>query len=171
MNFVLCVFIYVLSQFVGLAWADNNIYQYKNKDGNWVFTNKPVKNGQKLSLPPLAVYSSPITKKDYTNQYFIQKAPISTKTALYNKSNDYNKVSYSGKTETGRKQILNEELLHEKQALSDSEQVLASARQTRLPSEKNKPEQYQARLQMLQDTVEEHQKNIIILSNQLGIAN
>jgi outer membrane PBP1 activator LpoA protein len=74
-----------------------------------------------------------------------------------------------GTNEVGRQQILNEELALEQKALTDSQQALQSGMATRLPSEQNNPEQYQARIKALRDAVTEHQKNIDILSNQLGV--
>jgi len=147
------------------GFADD-IYLYKDKNGNSVYTNKPVKNAKKLNLPPLSVYSSPMSKRDYAAKGYTQ-APNETKsTKIYTKD-----TAPTYGNETGRQQILNEELNREKQALSDSQQALTTAKQTKLASEINQPEQYLARIQSLQDAVTEHQKNISTLSKQLGVNN
>lgn len=144
------------------SFADD-IYLYTDKNGNSVYTNKPVKNAKKVKLPPISVYSSPMTKSDFKATSYTQPNEAKV-TKIYTKT-----VAPTYGNETGRQQILAEELSREKQALSDSQQALATAKQTKLASEINKPEQYQARIQSLQDAVTEHQKNISTLSKQLGV--
>lgn len=147
----------------------DDIYQYTDKKGNLVYTNKATKNAKKVNLPPISIYSSPMTKNDYGATGYTNK-PSQTNSknpTIYTKTTAQN----SGTNETGRQQILAEELSKEKQALSDTQQALATAKQTKLASEKNNPELYQTRIQSLQDAVTEHTKNISILSNQLGVSN
>ncbi len=158
------VFAIALLGFISKLFADD-IYIYKDKNGNSVYTNKPVKNAQKVKLPPISVYSSPMTKNDYAATSYTQPSRTKT-TKIYTKTT----VPAYG-NEIGRQQILAEELSREKQALSDSQQALATAKQTKLASEINQPVQYQARIQSLQDAVTEHQKNISTLSTQLGVNN
>lgn len=143
----------------------DDIYLYTDKNGNSVYTNKPVKNAKKVKLPPISVYSSPMTKSDFAASGYTQ--PNGAKiTKIYTKA-----VTPTYGNEIGRQQILAEELSREKQALNDSQQALTTAKQTKLASEMNQPEQYQARIQSLQDAVTEHQKNISTLSKQLGVNN
>jgi hypothetical protein len=150
-----------------LALADE-IYQYQKADGTIVFTNKPVKNAKKVKLPPLSVYSSPMTKSDYQAAGYT--APMQH--GQSNKLQSYaNPLSTAGFNEVGRKQILSEELARERQALSDSQAALLEAKQNPLASEKNHPTEHANRLQALHDAITEHQKNIAILSQQLGINN
>ena len=47
------------------CYADDTIYQYKDKNGATVFTNKPVKNGKKVVLPAITVYAAPMTQSDF----------------------------------------------------------------------------------------------------------
>lgn len=153
---------------VGIAKADS-VYQYTDSSGMTVFTNKPVKNSKKLNLPPLSVYAAPITKNDYYAKGYTNKSNGNNGVAkVYVKNPSGGSF---GTNEVGRSQILNEELTKEKQALSDSQQALNQAKKTKLPSEQNNPDLYQQRIQSLQDAVTEHQKNIDILSKQLGVNN
>jgi hypothetical protein len=157
----------LLLMMLSLVYADD-IYQYQDKNGAMVFTNKPVKNGKKVNLPPISVYAAPMTQRDYNSSGLTDKpgnpvaSPGLAKIYVKNSSPSF------GTNEVGRQQILNEELASEKQALTDSQQALTAGKATTLPSEQNNPVKYQTRIQALQDAVTEHQKNITILSKQLG---
>lgn len=141
----------------------DDIYQYVDKNGTTVFSNKPVKGAKKVNLPPITVYASPMTKNDYNAAGYT--TPATVKKA---KNNSTIGTQNLGTNEVGRNQILSEELEHEKQALNDAQKALEAGKQTKLDSEKNNPDQYQARMQALQDAVTEHEKNIDILTKQLG---
>lgn len=160
MNLLLALFI---SFFTTKIFADN-VYQYTDSKGQLVFTNKPVKNAKKVKLPPISVYAAPMTKSDYKGKSYNSK-PSDNVAKIYVKKSADN----LGTNEVGRNEILNDELAKEKLALNDSQQALAQAKKTKLPSEQNNPELYQERIQGLQDAVTEHQKNIDILSKQLGL--
>ena len=139
-----------------------DIYQYTTNNGTTVFTNKPVKNAQKVTLPPLSIYASPMSKQDYHALGYTNGA------AQQQKDKSKSNKNY-GINETGRLQILNEELQHEKQGLTDAKAALALAKQGGLlPSEKNNPTLYKSRIQALDDAVTEHQKNIQTLTQQLA---
>lgn len=164
------------------VWAAaDDIYQYTAKNGTLVFTNKPVKNAQKVNLPPLTVYAAPMTRKDFAAQGYTAANVSSNSMKIYpynsfhypetNYTSRISKAPQLGTNELGRQQILNEELDHEKQALADAQQLLLTGSQSALASEIDHPERHQARIQALQDAVTEHQKNIYILSDQLGINN
>ena len=158
----------VLSIMASAVIAED-IYQYQAANGAMVFTNKPVKNAQKVKLPPISVYASPMTKGDYASNSLTGKSvppPINlVKSAkIYVKDTSPN----IGTNEAGRHQILSDELNSEKQALNDSQSALNNAKGNKLPSEQNNPDKYQARVQSLRDAVTEHQKNIALLSTQLG---
>jgi len=146
---------------IGVVNADD-IYQYTDKNGTTVYSNKPSKGAKKVNLPPITVYASPMTKADYNAKSYTD--PTAKKVKVVKNGSQQN----LGTNETGRRQVLTEELNHEKLALEDAQKALDTAKQTKLDSEKNNPTQYQARIQALQDAVTEHQKNIDILSNQLG---
>ena len=160
MNYKCSLLVFTL--FYAVTHADD-IYQYQDKNGTTVFSNKPVKNAQKVTLPPLTIYAAPMTQNDFNAQSYTNEQSLSR----------YPKIapSHLGSREQGRRQILAEELAHEKNGLDDAQQALATSQQTKLASEKNNPQQYQARLQALQDTITEHQKNIAILSQQLDNVN
>ncbi|RTL12139.1 MAG: DUF4124 domain-containing protein [Neisseriaceae bacterium] len=153
------------------CYASDTIYQYKDKNGATVFTNKPVKNGKKVVLPAITVYAAPMTQSDFKAKGYTNST--TAKNAIQDsaiKKNYTQSINQNlGTNEVGRQQILNEELALEQKALTDSQQALQSGMATKLPSEQNNPEQYQARIKALRDAVTEHQKNIDILSNQLGI--
>lgn len=156
---------FTLLLITAFAYADN-VYEYTDKNGMVVFTNKPIKNGKKVDLPPISVYASPITQNDYHAKGYTQKKNTNNQAVKVYVKNPTG--SNFGTNETGRRQVLNEELQSEKTALSDSQTALTQAKTSKLPSEKNNPTLYQQRIQGLQDAVTEHQKNIEILSKQLG---
>lgn len=154
--------------FMMSADADE-IYQYQDKNGAMVFTNKPVKNAKKVNLPPLSVYAAPMSENDYKANGLIAKGnsnnkPSSAQAKIYVK----NSSPSFGTNEAGRQQVLSDELEYEQQALKDARQALIAGQPTKLPSEQKDPQAYQARIQGLRDAVTEHEKNIDILSRQLG---
>ncbi len=148
-----------------LTLMADTIYQYTNKDGTLVFTNKPTKNSSKVQLPPLNIYASPISKADLNAHSYTatQRALLAINASTQNTNR--------GMASTGRQQILQEELQKEKLAWDDARAALATAKQVPLPSEKDHPQLTDARLKALQDATLEHQKNIDILSQQLGLNN
>ncbi len=163
---------YILLSIITSTVIADEIYQYTDVKGNLVYTNKAIKNAKKVTLPPISVYSSPMTKSDYMANNYTNKVNNSAKNnkipTIYPRANTQKNI---GTNEIGRRQLLTEELGKEKLALSDTQQALTTAKQTKLASEKNNPQLYQDRIQSLQDAVTEHTKNISILSNQLGISN
>lgn len=154
----------------GSLFADE-IYQYQDKNGAMVFTNKPVKNAKKVNLPPLSVYAAPMTENDYNSSSLTGKTSNSQRSSsglakIYVKDSS---PSF-GTNEAGRQQVLSDELDYEKQALKDAKQALING-QGKLTSEQKDPQAYQARIQGLKDAVTEHEKNIDILSRQVGRSN
>lgn len=149
-------FLFILIAIISSIFADE-IYQYTDKNGRQVYTNKPVKNATKMKLPALTIYT-PSNRKSQTRDN-VRK--------IYPKENN---VSYLP-NQTGRQLVLSEELNKEKQALIDTKEALAQAKKTPLASEKNDKTAYNNRIQALQDATIEHQKNIDVLSKQLNISN
>lgn len=148
---------------VNSVFAADSVYEYVDKNGNVTYSNKPSKNAKKVTLPPISVYSAPMSLNSYSNKPSAKNnSGIKT---IYPKSSV---PQYSGTNETGRKQILTEELASEKLALVDSQQALSEAKKIKLSSEKTNDASYQKRIQALEDSVTEHQKNIDILNKQLG---
>ncbi|MDD3266083.1 MAG: DUF4124 domain-containing protein [Burkholderiales bacterium] len=148
-------FIILIATIISFAFADD-VYQYTDKNGRQVYTNKPVKNATKMTLPALTIYTPPKNSQTKDN---VRK--------IYPKEN-YN--SYLSNP-TGRQLILAEELSKEKQALADTKDAIAQAKKTPLASEKNNKDAYNKRIQALQDAITEHQKNIDVLSKQLNAGN
>ncbi len=146
-NFILLIAI------TSSIFADD-IYQYTDKNGRQVYTNKPVKNATKMKLPALTTYTPPSRNKSNIKK-------------IYPKENN---ISYLP-NQTGRQLVLSEELNKEKQALSDTKDALTIAKKTLLTSEKNNKAAYDNRIQALQDAITEHQKNIDVLSKQLNVSN
>lgn len=144
------IYLFIAIIYCSITSADD-VYQYTDKNGRQVFTNKPVKNAKKMQLPTLTIYTPP-KKSDNT----VKK--------IYPRDN----TSYLTNP-TGRQLILSEELKNEKLALKDTNDALIQAKKTPLASEKNNPQAYNQRIQALQDAATEHQKNIDVLSRQLNI--
>lgn len=144
----------------------SNIYQYIDKSGHLVITNKPRVNAQKMKLPPLVVYASPMTANDlyaegYTADFAKHGSGGLTSTVTINTV-----TSTPNLHDKGRKMVLLEELNHEKNALDDSLKMWKEAKQRRISTED--AFSYQNRLQALEDNVKEHQKNISLLTRTLN---
>lgn len=75
---------------------------------------------------------------------------------------------YVGANETGRRQILRNELTKEQIALSDTQQMLIQSKNMKFNSEIHNQAAYQNRIQSLQNAIKEHKKNIELLNKQLG---
>lgn len=142
----------------------SEIYCYTNKNGTTVCSNKGKAPADAINVHKFkgggTVYVSPTPlTKPQTQATSGYKAKIVDR--------GLNSVNNRGTNETGRKQILRDELGQEKQALSDSQKALIDGK-AKLASEKNNPQKYNERMQSLQDAITEHQKNIATLSKQLG---
>lgn len=129
---------------------DDNIYSYVDGSGNTIVSNIPHSGSSRMKLPPLPVYVRPMSKSDllaprYTNQVNINKPPA--------KSN----------LELGRTEVLTEELNHEKNALATTEKLLITAKSMSHQDINT----YNSRIQLLNDAITEHQKNIDLLTKQL----
>ena len=151
--------------FIQSIFADT-VYENIDKNGNIIYSNKPSKNAKKVSLPPISIYSSPMKLNNSANKKYTNTS--SNVKTIYPK-NVNGSMQYKGTNENGRNQILSQELSSEKLALVDSQQALSEAKKVKLSSEKYDNNTYQKRIQGLQDAVTEHQKNIEILSKQLGV--
>jgi len=139
---------YLLLAILATSFAiADDIYQYTDSNNNIIISNKKTPNANKMELPPLTVYASPTTKKD-----------IQGGNTISNNSGRSNK----------RQQVLNEELNREKLALSNTQILLEQAKKLQLS--KNSKEQQLAKEQIntLSDAINEHNKNIGILTKQLG---
>lgn len=146
--------------FATIAHA-SDIYQYKDSSGRTVYTNKPVKGAKKVDLPPLSEYAAPMTSRDIQSKSYTGYSDTKATTGKITSNN-------MSTNEQGRNKVLREELNREIQALKDSKQALNEGKKIHLGAENSNPSAYETRVQALQDAVTEHQKNIDILSKQLG---
>lgn len=143
-----------LMQETGAIITPNSVYQYIDTHGNLVITNKPKPQAKKIDLPPLIVYANPMTANDlYANGYTEPQNIGGGDNKKYKPIININ--------ETSRQLVLNEELAHERQALTNALTLLNEAKRTKLSTESDK--EYLIRLQSLQDNLEEHKKNIQML--------
>lgn len=128
-----------LCGFMHNAYADTQVYQSMDKSGTMVVGNKPPSSGgQLMDLPPLLVVPA--------SQMQGKQQPQLT-----------------GK-ESKRRLILQEELTREQQALKEAQTILAQSSNIKTKDEVQNKE----RSRILQDAINEHQKNISILNKQLG---
>lgn len=136
------------------------IYEYVDESGNLVITNKHKVKARKMKLAPLVIYASPMTKNDlYTDGDTVNLPKSDLKTSpIHNWDKSIPNIN-----ETSRNFVLSEELTHEKEAFNSAQTLLTNARAGKLITEDNT--QYKNRLQMLQDNVEEHKKNIELLTS------
>lgn len=144
----------------------DDIYYYKDKAGITVYSNKPVANSQKLDLPPLSVYAKPMNYNDFNARGYT-KAPNSQN---INPSNAMPSIPMNAAEKT-RQQILQAELEREQQALKTTQQALNLRQQTPPINKNTVPDQLQNGTDPLQDALIVHQKNIELLSKQLGLIN
>ncbi len=128
-----------------IVYSDD-VYQYKDTNGNLVITNKSTPNAEKMVLPPLKIDDKAMNQRDITK----------------------NKVTNLGTNEANRKKVLQEELTHEKLALTDTQKLVQENKDVKIGSDSRSQQAYQERIKILNDAVIEHQKNIEILNKQLG---
>ena len=156
----------LLCLFVHMAYAsDTQVYKYIDKNGNTVIGNTKTQNATLLPLHPLSVYAVPMSAADlYAHGYTDKNASIIANNAQIHpfSSNTF------GSGETLRQQILNEELNKEQSMLLDSKQLLAQGKNIKYPSEIADHNRYNTRITLLQDSINEHTKNIELLNRELG---
>jgi hypothetical protein len=134
------------------VYATTSVYVYKDDHGNMVVGNESHNGSRKMKLPDVPVYVNPMTKADINANGYTE-APV-----INNKKNNY-----TSPLENGRRNILSSELVHEKEALLTSQQLLANAKKI---NDQNH-DANNSRIQILNDEVIAHQKNIEILTKQL----
>lgn len=125
----------------------NAIYQDTDKYGNVVITNKPKHVAAKqISLPALVVSEKPMTQKDL------------------NSVNSDSNINNYGTIQPGRRYVLQEELTKEITALHEAMSMFEYNKNLPLAPTDLK---HQERIKIIQDAINEHQKNIAILQNTL----
>ena len=131
--------------------------KYVDKDGHTIYSNVPIKNARKIVCfqppVPVATETPPPTPAPAV------KPPDNTKTRV--------DASTQRKRDDERRQILEEELAREQDALSEARRALAEQESIRSGDERN----YQRvldRLKPYQETVEMHEKNIASIKREMA---
>ena len=131
--------------------------KYVDKDGRTIYSNVPIKNARKIACfqppAPVAAETPPPTPAPAV------KPPDNTKTRV--------DASTQRKRDDERRQILEEELAREQDALSEARRALAEQESIRSGDERN----YQRvldRLKPYQETVEMHEKNIVSIKREMA---
>ena len=131
--------------------------KYVDKDGHTIYSNVPIKNARKIACfqppAPVAAETPPPTPAPAV------KPPDNTKTRV--------DASTQRKRDDERRQILEEELAREQDALSEARRALAEQESIRSGDERN----YQRvldRLKPYQETVEMHEKNIASIKREMA---
>src|SRR5689334_14469422 len=131
--------------------------KYLDKDGRTIYSNVPIKNARKLVCfqPPAPVAAETPAPAPAP----AVKAPDNTKARV--------DASTQRKRDDERRQILEEELAREQDALAEARRALAEQESIRSGDERN----YQRvldRLKPYQETVEMHEKNIASIKREMG---
>ena len=133
--------------------------KYVDKDGRTIYSNVPIKNARKITCfqppAPVAAETPPPTPTPAP----AVKPPDNTKTRV--------DASTQRKRDDERRQILEEELAREQDALAEARRALAEQESIRSGDERN----YQRvldRLKPYQETVEMHEKNIASIKREMG---
>jgi hypothetical protein len=129
------------------AWAD--IYKKVDEDGRVTYSNVPSKGAQKLNLEPLNTVPASKPKSQSPDNF--PRVDAETQ-----KNRDM-----------ARRQILENELAQEMNQLEEAKKALAEGEATRLGGEHNY-QRFLDRVQPLKDAVNEHQKNIDALREEIA---
>ena len=122
--------------------------KYVDTEGRVTYSNVPIKNAKKLSC-------------------FDTPAPMAPPTAAPDKPSARVPATTQRKRDDERRRILEEELTREQSSLDEAKKALAEQEEIRLGGEKN----YQRvleRLKPYQEAVEQHQKNVAALKQELA---
>jgi len=131
--------------------------KYVDKDGRTIYSNMPIKNARKLVCfqPPAPVAAETPAPAPAP----AVKPPDNPKARV--------DASTQRKRDDERRQILEEELAREQDALAEARRALAEQESIRSGDERN----YQRvldRLKPYQETVEMHEKNIASIKREMG---
>jgi hypothetical protein len=134
--------------------------KFVDKDGRTIYSNVPIKNARKIACfqpPPVAVEApAPAPAPPVP----VGARPLDTSKARVD-------VSTQRKRDDERRQILEEELTREENALADARRSLSEQESTRGGDERN----YQRvldRLKPFQEAVEVHEKNIASIKREMA---
>ena len=133
------------------AYADT-IYEYVDKNGVTVFTNKPPANVHDKKIF--------INNKSSTYNFSGNQSSTNYKAEVVTKNSSNKEIQNS------KSQILQNELKNEKQSLADAQEAYEKGKAERLGNERNY-QKYLDRVQSLKDEVTLHQKTLKCYKNKL----
>ncbi len=136
------------------AYAD--IYKSVDSDGRVTFSNIPMKGAIRVYTDPIPMGNKSRGKSSGgSNVTAPSPANFPRVDAATQKSRD-----------TNRKQILNDELATEQQALTDARKALADAQSS--SEAQTNPQKYQERVARLRDNATLHEKNVAALQQEMA---
>lgn len=115
--------------------AQSEVYKHVDEDGNVTYSNTPLKDARKLSLPPLTV---------------IPKTDLESKTGSPGPSINYNKE---------QREVVEKMISKEKKLLEDIKKEYNDGEPERFGSERNY-QRYLDRIQRLKEGIVLHEENI-----------
>lgn len=130
--------------------AGAEIYKFVDENGRVTYTNIPRKGAVKLDIGP------PETPRP--------KAAAGAGPANFPRID----AATQKKRDALRRQILEEELAAERNALAEAQQALKEGEAKRLPDETGNPQKYLERVRKLRETVLLHERNIAALKRELA---
>ena len=131
--------------------------KYLDKDGRTIYSNVPIKNARKIACfqPPAPVAAeTPAPAPPVT-----QPVPDAGKTRVDSQTQRIR--------DDERRQILEEELTREQNALSEARRALSEQEATRLGDERNY-QRVEERLKPYQEAVEAHERNIASIKREMA---
>ena len=141
-------------------------------NGEVLYTSKPRGDCQRAELKPIGSYSSVKPIKRVTPS--VSAKPRSSSSVAANRgvaipppTAGNTTAVHTGTRDSGRRNILEQELANERNALMQAKQALTSGR-SMLAHEKNNYAQYQARIRQLESAVLDREQNVQALQRELG---
>ncbi len=143
-------------------------------NGDVVYTSNPKGNCAQVQLQPIGSYSNNNAAYRKATQPAARAPSVSAKprNSSRNTAAASNAAAPSVTTaprsgNSGRRQILEQELANERNALAQAQKALTDGR-TMQASEKGNYSQYQARVRQLESAVLDHQQNVQALQRELN---
>jgi hypothetical protein len=152
------VFLILLALALPAASALAETCKYLDQEGKTIYSNVPIKNARKVACfqpPPPVAPELPAPAPALPGA----RAPDTSKTKI--------DASTQRKRDDERRQILEEELAREENALSEARRALSEQESVRLGDERNY-QRVQERLKPFQDAVEGHEKNIASIKREMA---
>ncbi|WP_047395444.1 DUF4124 domain-containing protein [Chitinibacter sp. ZOR0017] len=150
------------SLLISPAWAD--IYKYVDENGNVTFTNTPVKGAVRIMSEP-----APRRAESSGGGSSSATQPRANKVNVPSPANFPRVDAATQKSrDTNRRQILNDELTSEQNALAMARKALQEAESTKSADEKANPKLYLDRIGRLRETIVMHEKNTAALQAEIS---